>query len=149
MYKGKVTKTTRAKRLGTKIYCPECAYEKTVLGFRWKSSTCARCHVSVSKLDWNLSATDDRGNLMRRNPPKKDCSTVERTGICNDMSVLPPCSPTKTEKINLDCAVDEIVTETADEIMDIFTTHSTNPVFLKHKRNAVLELIRAAIQDSQ
>jgi len=56
---------------------------------------------------------------------------------------------TKTEQTNLDCAIDEIVTETAEEIMDIFKTHSTNPVFLKHKHNAVLELIRAAIQDSQ
>ena len=56
---------------------------------------------------------------------------------------------TKQEQINLDCAVDEIVSETTKAIMDAFRTHSTNPVFLKHKQDLVEELIRDAIRDAK
>jgi len=50
----KVTKYTRAGKLGKQIVCPECRSIRTVYHFNFSGLTCPECKESVDKYDWEV-----------------------------------------------------------------------------------------------
>ena len=50
----KVTKYTRAGKLGKQIVCPECESIRTVYHFNFSGLTCPECKESIDKYDWEV-----------------------------------------------------------------------------------------------
>ena len=50
----KVTKSTRAPRMGRQIVCPECNTVATVYHFAWSGLQCQHCKQMVDKYDWSV-----------------------------------------------------------------------------------------------
>ena len=50
----KVTKSTRAPRMGRQIVCPECNTVATVYHFAWSGLQCQHCKQMIDKYDWSM-----------------------------------------------------------------------------------------------
>ena len=50
----KVTKFTRAPRIGRQIVCPECNTTATVYHFAWSGLQCQHCKQMIDKYDWSV-----------------------------------------------------------------------------------------------
>ena len=50
----KVTKSTRAPRMGRQIVCPECNTVATVYHFAWSGLQCQHCKQMIDKYDWSV-----------------------------------------------------------------------------------------------
>ena len=50
----KVTRYTRAGRLGRNIFCPTCGRMKTVCSFAWSDLVCSGCMRTIGKAAWLL-----------------------------------------------------------------------------------------------
>lgn len=49
-----VTETTRAKKVGTQIVCPNCHKIGKVFHFAWSALSCQSCGEMVEKTDWSM-----------------------------------------------------------------------------------------------
>ena len=50
----KVTKSTRAPRMGRQIVCPKCNTVATVYHFAWSGLQCQHCKQMIDKYDWSV-----------------------------------------------------------------------------------------------
>ena len=50
----KVSKFARAKKVGSKIYCPKCNHERIVFHFGWSALVCPGCKAEIGKTDFNI-----------------------------------------------------------------------------------------------
>lgn len=50
----KVSKFARAKKVGSKIYCPKCNHETLVFHFGWSALVCPGCKAEIGKTDFDV-----------------------------------------------------------------------------------------------